>query len=415
MTDETTERNWKTEFPDFDHEPPLEWLASHSFTDVSWCNEPCPSWECDVFVIWIDYLDPAKREVPEATLYSLQDEGRTVLATNDWADVRAFVEDGKRDFGAGAPEPEGELKHHLVEWRIDVEATHHSAAAVEAYRILRRPKRIGFGDAVCFVVHQEDGAVEEHVDLDEMPDQPDLAALRADPAEYADPLPRAAMKIIVEAAEAWLEELQEHPDDHDGAADLDETSIAAQFARRRRFATRAVRPGGLVQPRGLAETRPLARRPRALGRRPLRRGGGPRPRADDRPGAELPRRGRAPPAGPLPRAGAQPLRGVRALLRPAARRRDHGRGQKPRRTARQGAYRPQGAGSPPRPHQTTGRGARPPHPVPQGPPSGRGAAQRKGAARATNGLNLATTRGSARNHLEAPPPRAARSYGRIWR
>jgi hypothetical protein len=89
---------WKVEFPDFDDEPPAAWLAEHSFEDVSWHNDVCPSWLCDVFTLYVDYADPEKRDHPEAARFSLHDEERTVLTTDEWLDVRAFVEDGKRVF-----------------------------------------------------------------------------------------------------------------------------------------------------------------------------------------------------------------------------------------------------------------------------------------------------------------------------
>jgi|HubBroStandDraft_5_1064220.scaffolds.fasta_scaffold54935_3 hypothetical protein len=87
---------YQTEFPGFEDAPDADWLQAHGFEDISWRNDTCPSFMCDVFVLWVDFKDPAMREHPETPRYAITDEGREVLATDDWAAVRAFVEDGVR-------------------------------------------------------------------------------------------------------------------------------------------------------------------------------------------------------------------------------------------------------------------------------------------------------------------------------
>ena len=88
--------SYQTEFPGFEDAPAADWLAAHGFEDTSWHNDACPSFTCDVFVLWVDFKDPDERERPEQPRYAITDEDREVLATDDWADVRAFVEDGRR-------------------------------------------------------------------------------------------------------------------------------------------------------------------------------------------------------------------------------------------------------------------------------------------------------------------------------
>lgn len=90
---------YRTEFPDFDFEVPAMIAANpDAWEDTSWQNDSCPSFTCDVFVLWIDYTDPAKREFPLAPQFSMHCEGESMLETDSWEDVRAFIEDGKRDF-----------------------------------------------------------------------------------------------------------------------------------------------------------------------------------------------------------------------------------------------------------------------------------------------------------------------------
>lgn len=89
---------YRQEFPDFDFEVPAIVTTEWGFEDVSWHNDTCPSFECDVFVLWIDYTDAEKREVGDVKQFMMTCEGETYLHTDNWEDVRAFVEDGKRDF-----------------------------------------------------------------------------------------------------------------------------------------------------------------------------------------------------------------------------------------------------------------------------------------------------------------------------
>lgn len=92
---------YRAEFPDIDADGAAKidaMLATGGWDDTSWRNEPCPRLTCDVFELFIDYADPALREFPDTDRFSIHDEGEVVLATNEWADVLAFINDGKRDF-----------------------------------------------------------------------------------------------------------------------------------------------------------------------------------------------------------------------------------------------------------------------------------------------------------------------------
>lgn len=87
---------WREEFPDYPAADMPEILDG--FEDSSWANDVCPSFTCDVFVLWIDYAERAKREFPDWARFTMTCEGATYLETDDWADVLAFVNDGRRDF-----------------------------------------------------------------------------------------------------------------------------------------------------------------------------------------------------------------------------------------------------------------------------------------------------------------------------
>lgn len=96
---------YRDEFPDFDFDVPDVVTGDWNFEDTSWRQDVCPSFVCDVFLLWIDYADPQKRERPEAPQFVMVCEGETMLETNSWEDIRAFVEDGRRDFPAH-PQPQ---------------------------------------------------------------------------------------------------------------------------------------------------------------------------------------------------------------------------------------------------------------------------------------------------------------------
>lgn len=89
---------YREEFPDFDFTVPACVTTDWGFEDVSWGGDTNPSFECDVFMLQVDYTDRAKREFPEWKQFTITCEGESMLETDSWEDVRAFVEDGKRHF-----------------------------------------------------------------------------------------------------------------------------------------------------------------------------------------------------------------------------------------------------------------------------------------------------------------------------
>lgn len=86
------------EFPDFDDAEHAEKAIALGFEDQSWHQNDMPTFICDVFEIGINFVDPARREQQEARRFFMIEEGDVVLATDDWADIEAFVLEGKRDF-----------------------------------------------------------------------------------------------------------------------------------------------------------------------------------------------------------------------------------------------------------------------------------------------------------------------------
>jgi hypothetical protein len=90
---------YATEFRDPDvYKEFAEQLLERGFEDTSWGNDMMPSFTCDVFVVWVDHAHPEEREFPEMKRFAIHDEGETVLETDAWADVLAFIDDGKRVF-----------------------------------------------------------------------------------------------------------------------------------------------------------------------------------------------------------------------------------------------------------------------------------------------------------------------------
>ena len=88
---------YQAAFPDY---PPADMPAlPYLFDDSSWKNDVCPSYSSDAFNlrIWIDYVDPAQREVDQDNRFIVSDlEDDTgshdvLLQTDDWSEVLAFV------------------------------------------------------------------------------------------------------------------------------------------------------------------------------------------------------------------------------------------------------------------------------------------------------------------------------------
>jgi hypothetical protein len=91
---------YQTEFPEMADDTACATLAGRAdaWEDTSWANDQCPSFTCDVFVVWCQPEKAEDREFPDMKRFGITDEGRSVLETDDFADVLAFTDDGKRDF-----------------------------------------------------------------------------------------------------------------------------------------------------------------------------------------------------------------------------------------------------------------------------------------------------------------------------
>lgn len=83
---------WQTEFPDF---PPSGMPAlAFPWVDTSWRNDTCPSYALPLFadgeqgpMLFIEYPDPAEREIPETLRFGFQ------LDTSDWENTSADTDD----------------------------------------------------------------------------------------------------------------------------------------------------------------------------------------------------------------------------------------------------------------------------------------------------------------------------------
>jgi hypothetical protein len=80
-----------TAFPDYPATD-LPLIPPH-WRDSSWRNDACPSYTIAGLQIFIDYLDPAKRETAHYGLADVRfhvmeaDTGSSVIATDDWQAV----------------------------------------------------------------------------------------------------------------------------------------------------------------------------------------------------------------------------------------------------------------------------------------------------------------------------------------
>lgn len=89
---------YRSEFPDF---PASDWpgFPHPSFRDASWHNDSQPSMASDELGlhVWVDYADPAQRELQGARfgVHETREDGGliegTVLETDDWREVCGLV------------------------------------------------------------------------------------------------------------------------------------------------------------------------------------------------------------------------------------------------------------------------------------------------------------------------------------
>lgn len=81
--------SYRTEFPDF---PESDMPAlPEGFSDTSWHNDACPSYESPSFRIMIDYADPTQRALGTGSRFIVMEtddeSGNAVLETDDWSEV----------------------------------------------------------------------------------------------------------------------------------------------------------------------------------------------------------------------------------------------------------------------------------------------------------------------------------------
>lgn len=87
---------FRTEFTDF----PANTLPviPAGFVDCSWHNDTCPSFvnEEAGLMVFVDYLDPDKREFPESLRFSLHTYdggiGEPFICSDDWSEIVAAIE-----------------------------------------------------------------------------------------------------------------------------------------------------------------------------------------------------------------------------------------------------------------------------------------------------------------------------------
>lgn len=91
---------YATEFPDMANDTACATMASRAdaWEDTSWGCDQSPSFTCDVFVVWCQPERPEDREFPEMKRFAMVCEGESMLETDDFADILAFIDDGKRFF-----------------------------------------------------------------------------------------------------------------------------------------------------------------------------------------------------------------------------------------------------------------------------------------------------------------------------
>jgi hypothetical protein len=90
---------YREEFPDFD--PATMPNIPEGFVDTSWCNDACPNFcnEAISLAIFVDYLDPQKRDYPDTARFTLYRTGdgtmteQDIVSTDDWDAILKAIND----------------------------------------------------------------------------------------------------------------------------------------------------------------------------------------------------------------------------------------------------------------------------------------------------------------------------------
>ena len=101
---------WRAEFPDYPVDDMPDPLPA-GFVDHSWHNDDCPSFwhETTRTLLWVDYLDPSRREIEERPRFALMKTDENGASTQEpdccvfqgetWLEVEAFL----REYLPAAP------------------------------------------------------------------------------------------------------------------------------------------------------------------------------------------------------------------------------------------------------------------------------------------------------------------------
>lgn len=91
---------YAVEFPAFAADVHCAQMAARAdaWEDTSWRNDACPSFTCDVFVLYIDAENRWDREFPQCARFVMKCEDEVYLETENWSDVLAFMDEGERFF-----------------------------------------------------------------------------------------------------------------------------------------------------------------------------------------------------------------------------------------------------------------------------------------------------------------------------
>jgi len=79
----------KNAFPEYDVTtlPPIP----KDWTDTSWRNDVCPSWQTNGYQIFVDFANPDDREYSGERFLVCDIEGDCLLSTDNWAEVLEYV------------------------------------------------------------------------------------------------------------------------------------------------------------------------------------------------------------------------------------------------------------------------------------------------------------------------------------
>jgi hypothetical protein len=87
---------YQTEFPDF---PASDMPAIPAgWQDVSFRNDACPSFSKGVFLLYVNYADPAKREFPETPRFSVhyfEGSHPAICESDNWQEILDAIIDAE--------------------------------------------------------------------------------------------------------------------------------------------------------------------------------------------------------------------------------------------------------------------------------------------------------------------------------